>query len=78
MSALYEKHCETCQLGAPVVTEEQANELLLSVPAWKREFHDDVEKLEREFHFEFRGARRVSGDFCINSLKRKFTDSLRV
>ena len=51
MSALHEKHCEACQLGAPVVTEEQANELLLSVPNWKREFHDGVEKLKGEFHF---------------------------
>ena len=57
MSALHEKHCEACQLGAPVVTEEQATELLLSVPSWKREFHDDVEKLEREFHFvDFKDA----------------------
>ena len=28
MKALYEKHCEACQLGAPLVTEEEANELL--------------------------------------------------
>ena len=26
-------------MGAPVVTEEEANKLILSVPAWKREFH---------------------------------------
>ena len=40
MTALYEKHCEACQLGAPLITEEQSNELILSVPAWKKEFHD--------------------------------------
>ncbi|GIT63866.1 MAG: hypothetical protein Ct9H300mP22_2660 [Gammaproteobacteria bacterium] len=32
-------------------------ELILSVPAWKKEFHDGVEKLIREFHFvEFEDA----------------------
>ena len=51
MTALYEKHCEACQLGAPLITEEQSNELILSVPAWKKEYHDGVEKLIREFHF---------------------------
>ena len=57
MPALYEKHCEACQLGSPLVSEEEATELLLSVPAWKREFHDGVEKLKREFHFiEFKDA----------------------
>ncbi len=57
MTALYKKHCEACQLGAPVVTEEQSNELLLRVPAWKKEFHDGVEKLIREFYFvEFEDA----------------------
>ena len=57
MGALYEKHCEACKLGAPVVTDEESNELLLSVPAWKREFHEGVEKLRREFHFvEFKDA----------------------
>ena len=57
MTALYEKHCEACQLGAPLTTEEQSNELILSVPAWKKEFHDGVEKLIREFHFiEFEAA----------------------
>ncbi len=61
MEALHQKHCETCQLGAPVVTEEEANKLILAIPAWKKEFHDGVEKLTREFHFvEFRDAFRFS------------------
>lgn len=54
---LYKRRCEVCGLGAPVVTEEEANQLLLAVPAWKREFHDGVEKLVREFFFiEFKDA----------------------
>ena len=57
MKELYQRSCEPCRLGAPVVTQEEANSLSLSVPAWKREFHDGVEKLIREFHFiEFSDA----------------------
>ena len=68
MSALHEKHCEACQLGAPVVTEEQATELLLSVPSWKREFHDDVEKLEREFNFvDFKDALNFTCEIATHS-----------
>lgn len=61
MEELYKKHCEACQLGAPVVTEEEAGKLILSIPTWKREFHDGVEKIFREFHFiEFKDAFRFS------------------
>lgn len=57
MKELYKRNCEPCGLGAPVVTQEEADSLALSVPAWKREFHDGVEKLVREFHFiEFSDA----------------------
>ena len=57
MEKLYKRRCEPCGLGAPVVTEEEANDLLISVPAWKKEFHDGVEKLVREFFFiEFTDA----------------------
>lgn len=61
MENLYEQHCEACQLGAPVVTEEQASQLLLKVPGWKRDFHDGVDKLLREFYFvEFKDAFRFT------------------
>lgn len=44
-------------MGAPVVSEEEASDLLVSIPAWKRQFHDGVDKLIREFHFvEFKDA----------------------
>jgi len=57
MEKLYEKQCEACQMGAPLVTEEEANDLLLKIPAWRRDFHDGVEKLSREFYFvEFKDA----------------------
>ena len=44
MENLHQKHCEACQLGAPVVTDDEANNLLLSIPAWKKEF-DMIAKL---------------------------------
>ena len=54
---LYKQHCEACRMGAPLATEEQANKMLISIPAWKREFHEGVQKLIREFHFvEFKDA----------------------
>lgn len=57
MEPLYKKRCEACRMGAPLVAEDEANELLLKIPAWKRDFHDGVQKLIREFHFvEFKDA----------------------
>lgn len=57
MESLHEKHCEACRLGSPVVSDEEAGRLLVSVPAWKKHFHEGVEKLSREFHFvEFKDA----------------------
>lgn len=57
MESLYQKHCEACRLGSPVVTDEEAHKLLISIPAWKKQFHDGVEKLIREFYFvEFKDA----------------------
>lgn len=57
MDPLYKRRCEACKMGAPVVSEEEASDLLVSIPAWKRQFHDGVDKLIREFHFvEFKDA----------------------
>lgn len=57
MEKLYEKHCEVCRMGAPVVTDEEANQMILGIPAWKRQFHDGVDKLVRHFYFvEFKDA----------------------
>ncbi|MEX0618253.1 MAG: 4a-hydroxytetrahydrobiopterin dehydratase [Pseudohongiellaceae bacterium] len=57
MAKLYQRHCEACKLGAPVVTEDEASRLITSIPAWRKEFHEGVEKLIRVFHFvEFRDA----------------------
>lgn len=57
ISDLSSERCELLKYGAPVVTEEESMQLLLAAPAWKKEFHDGVEKLWREFHFvDFKDA----------------------
>lgn len=57
MEDLYQQHCESCKLSSPVVTEEESSQLLLKIPGWKRDFHDGVDKLIREFYFvEFKDA----------------------
>jgi len=48
---LSSKRCVTLRLGAPVVTEEEWLKYSLSLPGWRREFHEGVEKIKREFHF---------------------------
>ncbi len=54
---LSSQHCESLKYGAPVVTDEESVQLLIAVPAWRKEFHEGVEKLRREFHFvEFKDA----------------------
>ena len=51
MKELYKRHCEPCRLGARAISEDEADSLSLSIPAWRRQFHDGVEKLVRDFHF---------------------------
>lgn len=67
---LVSRHCESLRLGASVVTNEEASELMLAVPSWRREFHDGVDKLKREFHFvEFKDA--FSFTYKIASLSER-------
>ena len=57
MGELHERHCEVVKSGTPAVSEERAGQLVLSIPGWRREFHDGMEKLIREFHFtDFKDA----------------------
>mgnify|MGYP000612374523 FL=1 len=34
------RHCENLRFQASVGTDDKAGELLLTVPSWRREFHD--------------------------------------
>lgn len=57
MEPLYKQHCEECRLGSPLVTPQQSHELMLKVPAWRKEFQAGVEQLIRDFYFkEFKDA----------------------
>ena len=51
MEKLYDRHCEACRIDSPSVNDEEATDLLLKIPGWKRGVHEGVEKLTREFYF---------------------------
>ncbi len=54
---LYERHCVNCHIGTAPVTDKEFSEFSLKIPAWKRNSHENVEKLMREFYFvEFKDA----------------------
>ncbi len=51
MEALYKQRCEICRVGSPLVSDEDALNLLNEIPNWRKESQGGVEKLIREFHF---------------------------
>ena len=51
MEALFTQHCEVCRVGSALISDEEAHDLLVKIPLWRKEFHEGVEKLIREFHF---------------------------
>ena len=42
MSALSQASCEVCRIGAPKVTESEAQELMKQIPEWSLIEVDDV------------------------------------
>lgn len=52
MSELTQKKCESCKVGAPLVTEEEKETYLVNIPQWSIILEDDVEKLTRDFSFK--------------------------
>jgi 4a-hydroxytetrahydrobiopterin dehydratase len=52
MASLSNQHCEVCRTGAPLITEDEATELLTTLPLWRKEIHSGVEKLIREYQFK--------------------------
>ena len=52
MSELTQIKCEACRVGAPLVTEEEKETYLASIPKWSIILEDDVEKLTRNFSFK--------------------------
>jgi 4a-hydroxytetrahydrobiopterin dehydratase len=51
MQSLSKQHCEVCRSGAPQISGEKAQALLVDIPAWRRDTHEGVDKLIREYRF---------------------------
>ena len=52
MTALSQASCEACRIGAPKVTEAEAQELMQQIPDWKLIEVDDIQQLERQYKFK--------------------------
>lgn len=52
MSALSQASCEVCRIGAPKVTEAEAQELMQQIPDWKIIEVNDIQQLERKYKFK--------------------------
>ena len=52
MNFLAEKKCEACVVGAPVLTEQELEELLPQISQWKIVEQDGVKRLKREYKFK--------------------------
>ena len=52
MSALSQASCEVCRIGAPKVTESEAQELMKQIPEWSLIEVDDIQQLERHYKFK--------------------------
>lgn len=52
MTQLNQQHCEACQAGAPLVTEEELADLIKQIPDWTPIVVDGIMQLEREFKFK--------------------------
>jgi len=51
MKELSHANCETCTADTPSVTDEELNKLMLYIPDWSTEIHDDVMQLKKTFTF---------------------------
>lgn len=52
MSNLAEEACEVCRAGAPLTTEPEVAQYLLSLPSWSVKVDGGVSQLERVFEFD--------------------------
>nr|WP_299039836.1 4a-hydroxytetrahydrobiopterin dehydratase [uncultured Psychrobacter sp.] len=52
MSALSQASCEVCRVGAPKVSESEAQELLQQIPEWALIDVDGIQQLERQYKFK--------------------------
>ena len=59
--SLKESKCEACTIDAPLVSDNEATELLKELDNWKIELHDDIKQLVKQFKFS---NYEDSVDFC--------------
>ena len=52
MTELSQASCEACRIGAPKVTESEAQELMQQLPEWSLIDVDDVQQLQRQYKFK--------------------------
>lgn len=48
---LNKMNCEPCRIGGQPITDAEVRELIIKVPAWRRETRKGVKRLMREFSF---------------------------
>ncbi|MDB3914866.1 4a-hydroxytetrahydrobiopterin dehydratase [Gammaproteobacteria bacterium] len=51
MASLKSQSCEACQIGAPKVSENEINELLLEIEEWTL-IKEPIKKLQKVFNFK--------------------------
>lgn len=52
MSELIHKSCEACQLGAPLLSKTDLDELQSQIPQWSRLCIESIDQLHRTFVFD--------------------------
>lgn len=52
MSKLVEQQCEACRVDAPLVTEQEGQELQRQIPEWERVELYGVPQLQRDYTFK--------------------------
>ena len=52
MTDLKAQQCEICRVGAPLVSEDEAETLLLQIPDWKIVELDNIKRLSRTYSFK--------------------------
>lgn len=50
--ALSEEACEVCRVGAPLITEQELNQLMPQIPHWQLNNDTDEQKVQRVFLFD--------------------------
>lgn len=52
MTTLSQASCEACRIGAPTVSETEAQELLQQIPDWSLIEIDGIKQLQRQYKFK--------------------------